>query len=271
MPQGESIEWQENKQPSNIKKPRSIGVWLISFFFVGAIALTIIALMFRGLASFPAWVNFLTTDILSLLLLIVVIAQAVIYQRQWAAMREQLAAIREQTQSMQDSLTETRSMTEQNRRAVEAAEKGVDIAQQNMIFAQRAYVTITDGAIIRPIRELLFKMTIRNSGNTPAYDVRVARKVDILGSLPDPNTPWETWSRLGVIAPQGRVELLAPAPDSVTDQQNQLIAMGKLKTYCWGIILYKDIFGEDRYTKFCFSDRLGESHFGPCESGNEAN
>lgn len=212
-------------------------------------------------------VKFFTVNALSVLVFAVILVQTYIYRRQWEAMQKQLTARNDQTVSMGESLAETRNMAEQNRRAIKATERGVEVAQQNMIYAQRAYITITDGEIIRPIRDLLFKMTIRNSGNTPAYDVQVARKVDIPEILPDPNTDWQTWSRVGLIAPHGEIEMFAPALNNVTNQQEQLIAMGRLKTYCWGMICYRDIFGKTRYTKFCFSDRLGEAVSGHAKAG----
>ena len=97
VPNANGIERKKDQHPSRVKEPESIiGWWLIGgVVFVGAAILTCVAVKYRHLEAFPAWVSFLSTSILSLLLLAVVIAQAYIYHLQRKALSGQLDAMQE--------------------------------------------------------------------------------------------------------------------------------------------------------------------------------
>lgn len=182
------------------------------------------------------------TILLGVLGLVLICVQAAISYWQWKAMR--------------DGLRETR--------------RSIEIAQDSMVYAQRAYITITKGEIVGTPNDPLFQLKIENSGNTPAYDIQVARMVEVKDSAPAIEANWTTWSKCGLIAPKGFVHLLVPTTDAMTEEQGRLLEAGNLQLYCWGEVRYRDIFGKTRFTKFCFSGRPVVGHFGPCTSGNEA-
>jgi hypothetical protein len=201
-------------------------------------------------------VKFFTVNALSLLVLAAIAVQAYIYRRQWEA--------------MQDSLAETRKMVEQNERAVEAAERSLEIAQENTVYAQRAYVSISKGSVWVTEEGGLFKMEIKNFGNTPANDVQIFSVAEVKEEPPVLDMSSAKWTQVGLLAPQWYIERFVPTASEITTEQRRLIANGSLKLFCSGVIQYQDFFGQTRHTKFCFYQRFGSIRFGPCATGNEA-
>lgn len=214
-----------------------------------------------------------------LLALIVVTYQAVVYRRQWNAMLDslkqtdrvidrmqlQLGAIREQTTVMQNSLVETQKM-------VRHSERSVEIAEHNMEYAQRAYITVS-----AEWGETGFKITVRNSGNTPTIEATMVAITDF--GITPPNIP-ETWGddsfNLCMIAPRDpRDEFVAfkriPTPEESKDATGEFGDM-----YHWwvtGLVYYRDIFSRDfgdyRETDFCFYFDQRWQKTRPHLSGNE--
>jgi hypothetical protein len=128
MPNTDSVERKEDQHPSRIKKPQSIGWWLIGLFIVsGAVVLTCVALRYRHHTpeTFSPWISFLSANLLNLLLLAVVIAQAYIYRKQWEAMR--------------DSLKETRKAAAQTERVIKAAESSAKTAKDSFYAGEAPY------------------------------------------------------------------------------------------------------------------------------------
>ncbi len=139
MPENDNIERKKGEKPSDIEKSQKIGLWLIgSGSIVGVTALTAIALGFRGVEQIPQWVSFLTDNMLTLLLLVVVVVQAYIYCRQWEVMKtqervleKQASTFESQVTAMQGQLTAMQDGLAQNERTVAAAEQSVEIARQS--------------------------------------------------------------------------------------------------------------------------------------------
>jgi hypothetical protein len=243
MPKSEGIERKKDEQPSRIKKPQRIGRWFVipGVVFIVGVFLIFIALRYRDLKEVPSWVTFLTGSILNLLLLTVVIVQAYIYHRQWAAMQKQ----------------------------IKAAKRGVKIAQQNLIYAQRAYVTIARVEIISAgkvalsseeetgitssdeVASFCLRLKIENSGNTPANNVEIFHDFDAREIPPTPSKDAPHWKKIGLIAPHG---FSYSYGDRVYDDDiNWEILEGEdtgRGIYCWGVLRYRDIFGQTWHTIF---------------------
>jgi hypothetical protein len=100
MPQSDSIERKTDEHPSRIKPPRIVGRSITLFVFAGAAVLTAIALHYRGFGTVPAWVSFLTENLLNLLLFAVVVIQARIYHQQRQVMHNQWDAMQKQVDIM---------------------------------------------------------------------------------------------------------------------------------------------------------------------------
>jgi hypothetical protein len=140
----------------------------------------------------------------------------------------------------------------------------------------RAYVGITEATVSDfAVGQILrVSMTIKNSGQTPAY--KVTQHYSIMGGeyprkdpLPQVIVPGGS-STLG----PGEVHLLeiplhGPLPSSAYSQ----ITSGGAAIYIWGRVMYEDAFGYNRETRFSyiFGGRFGVHRGGavvPSEDGN---
>jgi len=189
-----------------------------------------------------------------------VIAQAVIYRKQWAIMENSLS----------------RSDT-----AIELTKQSISSNEKNSIYAQRAYVTAKIRSVTSVTKRLdtfLMRLRIENSGNTPANELVV-----IYGCGLGENPPWEKTpdgllignnpgpyvTRLGVVAPKDSYQVIETPRigfDSIEDFR--AFEDGKLAFYCWGKVVYEDIFNEKRQTEFCFVQSVTYPNGYPCEYGN---
>jgi hypothetical protein len=128
----------------------------------------------------------------------------------------------------------------------------------------RAYVTtVIGGAVYQERREgqsdLKFegKVTVANTGNTPAKRVRIRKKAAILViaaidtfnfPLPDEDGNARTYASIG--AHQNYV-IESVVPDFIPDEEVAAVKEGNKKALCiWGEIIYEDIFGTSHCTKF---------------------
>lgn len=241
--------------------------------------------------------SFVAQNLLSLLIFLAVVAQALIYvsqrnlmHRQWRSMQGQLDAIEQQGKTMRrqaiaavsgarfarDSLTETKNLVTQNARSIKLAETGIEAAEKSAIYANRAYLV----AKIRNDDAYHFKLAIENGGSTPANNVKVSYACRVMQDPPwqlDQETNQVVYDigfditvQLGVIAPNGShgtVETVNFTPR--TDPERQEWEHG-VKLFCWGWIYYEDIFDEKRHTEFCFYKSLQQPQGHPCDYGNEA-
>jgi len=183
-------------------------------------------------------------------------------------MQGQLVAIEKQAGIMADSLTETRKLVSQNERAVKAAE-------DNVAIGQRAYVLLSSA---KPEyvsdNYIMVEVEITNFGNTPANYVQVNYRLDLLESEPDgldENSVDWNGPRSSIIAPHASHTVPLRIPLKVSPEQCQSFNLKKLRLYFWGIIRYRDIFGETHHTRFRLVHFPGQGpKFGDCQGGNEA-
>lgn len=208
----------------------------------------------------------------NILIFLAILAQVLIYRRQWDVMERQW----NQTQ------------------------RGIESAEKSSIDANRAYV-IAKIKDTGPYDDgFQFRLTIENGGNTPANNVCVNYWCDF-GEPPwrmqpveesPPNVPIEqvifettkagTTERLGVIGPRGS-QVFTTMPPILVDMSPGSEACerwdsGQARFYCWGTIVYEDMFKKARQSHFCFclwrktaegyvSFEQLETGF-PCEHGN---
>lgn len=238
-------------------KPKSLPVTILRrIAFFGCLAIVGLILISYFHPNMTERVKFGATAILSVLALIAIAFQLVIYSEQWNAMRDQRDAMQ--------------ASTEQNKRAIRVAEKGVDIAEQTAIYAQRAYLSATVEAVYDGF---LFYLRIEHSGNTPANEVTVSYSSGFSETDPDGLDADFTGHRhVGLIAPKGHHIHQAPYIEVVTPEDKGRYNAGEWKFYCWGRISHRDIFREGRRTWFSFyaSPSLKRLTAYPCSKGNKA-
>jgi hypothetical protein len=228
-----------------------IGAWSL-------IGLLLVAIFWPGMTE---RLKFFVGTLWVLVTAFAVIAQAVIYRKQWAIMESSLA----------------RSDT-----AIELTKQSISFNEKSFEYAQRAYITakirsVTD--VTKRLDTFLMRLRIENSGNTPANDVIVVYGCGIREKPPwekmpeglligDNPSPYVT--RLGVVAPNDSYHVVdTPRIGFESIEDFKAFEDGKLAFYCWGTIVYEDMFNEKRRTAFSFVQSATYPNGYPCEYGNE--
>jgi hypothetical protein len=156
------------------------------------------------------------------------------------------------------------------------AKANIEAAEKSAIYAQRAYVM----ASIKQIEEgFKIHLRIENNGNTPANNVHVVYSCGMREEPPyrveDNNvvvydSGWNREIRLGLIAPNRDHVVITPSREGPTGVEWPKWKLSQARYYCWGRIIYEDIFNQKRHTDFAFFQGHGYPSGCPCEYGNEA-
>jgi hypothetical protein len=254
----------QSNSGQNNGRPYGDMYWVYIIGSWSLIGLLLVAIFWPGMTE---RLRFFVTTLWVLVTAFAVIAQAVIYRKQWAIMESSLS----------------RSDT-----AIELTKQSISFNEKSFEYAQRAYVV----AKIRDIGDrdetLQFRLRIENSGNTPANDVTVFYSCGLREKSPhekDPETGlivydigYTETERLGLIAPNGSYHVIstpeisavqADPAYSLTEEFKRFEA-GEFRFYCWGRIVYEDIFNEKRQTEFCFFQSIEQPNGYPCQYGNHA-
>ena len=126
-------------------------------------------------------------------------AQGAVLEGQLIAMQEaadmakgQLVALQHQEQAQFSNLDETRKIVGQNADVVKAMQGQLAAMEQQTEYAQRAYLSVPI-ANLGMAQEItggnqcfIFVLHIRNSGNTPAYNVEIVVSTGMAVDPPDP-------------------------------------------------------------------------------------
>ena len=124
----------------------------------------------------------------------------------------------------------------------------------------RAYLTVGLGGVINQDKtnnyRLEVRMTLLNTGNTPAYKIRSTTRIDVLPlPLPKdfalPTAPLQNGAG-GVLGPHQNFILTGVADHFYSDEDINEIQFGaKKQLYVFGTVTYEDAFGIQRLTNFC--------------------
>lgn len=262
--QADSDSGDSNK---NDKDATNTYYWKLVFF--GALAFLALIFVSVNLPYLKDRAKFFTENALSLSILIAVIVQAIISNRQWKAMTDGL-------KRTDKALLQSKTLVDQNAQSLKIAKIGIDAAEKSAIYANRAYVV----AKVRAVGNMSyqFQIWIQNLGNTPANNVHVSYAYQVRDKPPHDDTEepvvfndeFTKTESLGLIAPDGSHQTIETPRIELSELDDGRLNSGKLKLYCWGRINYEDIFNRKWHTYFCFvaSETLRQSY--PCTYGNSA-
>jgi len=226
-------------------------------FIAGAWGLTGLILVAACWPNLTERMKFFVSTLWVLVTAFAVIAQAVIYRKQWAVMEDGL---------------------KRSDASIELSRQSIGFAEQSSIYSQRAYVV----AKIRDIggfdESLQFRLRIENSGNTPANDVTVLYSFGLREEPPHKETEGQVvydigfteTERLGLIAPNSGYHVISTPETFFQIGEAERFGQGELTFYCWGRIVYEDIFNQKRHTDFCFYQSQKRQQGYPCKHGNYA-
>lgn len=139
----------------------------------------------------------------------------------------------------------------------------------------RAYVQVTEAASRLDGTELWVAVTLKNTGQSPAYDVEHRCAIVGVSKGDTPNLGMLDMGPVarGVVGSAGELTTTIPLLDEVTPAKKLLLEQEKAMVIVWGHIAYRDIFNAVHSTKYKLilrghGVRHGRLH--PAEDGNEA-
>jgi len=152
------------------------------------------------------------------------------------------------------------------RRSAKATEDTVKLARETSRHQLRAYLSVSIGSAIyqerRPAEnggDLKFECRplLVNTGQTYAKNLRFKARSAIL-SVPLPSgmhlpEGFDDGIGEGFMAPQQQANMFATVEGFCQDSEIDNIKKmsGNMGLYTWGLVTYKDIFGETHFTRFC--------------------
>jgi len=143
----------------------------------------------------------------------------------------------------------------------------------------RAYVNVLQGKVFNPYDppNRIFRIDIKNFGQTPAHDVSIVYQCIIREFPLDKTKPLNEITNLehgfySVLAPSCiyRQDILAPVNAEWVETK---LADGTAAIYCFGEVKYRDAFNDNHITTFrymCRGEGIANGDVSPCEDGSKA-
>lgn len=153
-----------------------------------------------------------------------------------------------------------------------------DISQSQLVNQTRAWITVKAASYeeIEEGKEINYTVTFVNSGNSPALNLTTHIECEISNTPVQPPrefTVRDNNPSKAVVGPGGT--FLAGGSDNdntiLTEELVEKIKRGDLSIYVWAVVKYDDIFGQQRETGYCGTNRLGTTYLDICRDGNYAN
>jgi hypothetical protein len=162
--------------------------------------------------------------------------------------------------------------------ATRALVKGAEITGERQL---RAYVLVTEGSIesFDTERPISVVMTIKNTGQTPAYDYAFTGIIDV-GKIPRTEFKWGTPAELDLVSkstigPGIEVSTGRALTRTLEKKAYDQIMEKKLGVYIFGQLTYRDAFDKARWSNFRYivTWRPDGSGVGlaPLSEGNDSN
>lgn len=198
------------------------------------------------------------------------------------AAKQQAETAKAQSDKMSESLAQTKDLIKasndlarQAKRQADVGSAGVEIARRSMRLEQRAWVGVSDINTVQTMqvgKVFTVNVVFKNTGKTPARNVRVAAVIDPVtgGHRPDFDAI-EATSR-GLLQPGATMFTTLHSDDSgrgITQFGYDSVMNGSLKIYLHGTVRYRDIFDRQHWATFCFN-LLPTGAYGVCAEHNES-
>lgn len=164
-------------------------------------------------------------------------------------------------------------------RQAKALDAQLELSRNAVKYSEAAYVTVDVAEMLKKLtvgKPILSLVRFVNSGNTPAYDLCIyghisfekdgfyftdQKAMDVGGETPSKS----------ILGGHGNT-VSQYVSTGVVDKENfEAVIRNKLKAHVWGIVLYRDIFKRNRWTRFCLiQNNLGDSLFDTSPTCNDA-
>ena len=160
-----------------------------------------------------------------------------------------------------------------------ATEDSVNLMRDTAVRQLRAYIAIDRAWIEFPEPGVpKVTITIKNSGQTPAHNLRHwihqwIEKYPLSIELPEPPDGFVMSSSILGSGATHEMQILHPRK-IINPSRIHEIGTSKGTIYVYGAVTYQDVFGNEHYMKYRLmyggSDQARSGHLSPCEAGNEA-
>lgn len=141
--------------------------------------------------------------------------------------------------------------------SAKAAQESAEIASEGIQLSQRAYLGTSGIEFVSSVpsvnQALVVKLILKNSGNSPALNVRIAEKMDFLPDVRTVSPIYPENQQPGFdIGPGVEVVQEYKLPVPVTQEQVNAVANDSKRLYVFGWARYTDIFDKEHSTKWCY-------------------
>jgi HAMP domain-containing protein len=161
----------------------------------------------------------------------------------------------------------------ETRKAVKAADDAVAVTRDIGKRQLRAYITVIAESIAISPGQVKVNLFGKNTGQTPALNVRTWSVVAI--DSPPFDEDWlndsEYPSSVSDVGANGDIRMYAYGPHEITPGLADALRAGILGCWVYGTVWYEDFFGEGRITRFRFALSVDNENFVlmPADTGNE--
>lgn len=164
----------------------------------------------------------------------------------------QLWVFGQQARRLHQSIDEMKIATEATKTAAHAAETTVETMKATARRQLRAYVAIKDPLISRVDQQGQPEatITIRNYGQTPAYQFSVSTEMALVSSFEQACAVPDRRGLLGHLGPGADFTVRLTALFTISNAQFAQLATEVVSIFVYGIIRYVDTFGEPHFTRF---------------------
>ena len=156
-------------------------------------------------------------------------------------------------------------------------ESSLGIMKEQMNIENRAWVTVVDVKRdeFKIGKETEITVSFANSGHTPAHNMN-GFVYGLYWDKPNFGTSCLQSDKdeevsTTILGPQSVNSQTMYTERKLTATDIELVKQGALRYYIWGYIYYNDIWGQRHFTEYCFINRIENTSFNSCESGNTMN
>lgn len=161
-------------------------------------------------------------------------------------------------------------------RQLRVMEETLAVARDTMEISQRAYAAVSDLNLVDAIRvgtPTTYSIDFTNNGLTPAHDVETEQSSFFHVGMLQENFDYpraQTPPSRGTWHSKAAFSRTLANPSNLTAEDIANYEAGRLRFYVIGRIKYRDVFGKEHQTRFCFFSRLGTLAFAQAETNNSA-
>lgn|GEM_PF-6609581 len=208
----QSLRWSGNLRP---------------LLIAGALAVLILFLVSVFWPNLSERTKFFTANLLNLVIALAVLAQVVIYRKQWHVMERQWQALKEQTQITRDSFY---------------------VGERAYIYIQKIRMREVQGSINLDVRLL-------NAGETPAWGVHCTADIALerRGHAPAPHVQKPSFLKSeGAFIPAREIcDMIISTDFFLSGTEARAVEAGNMNLFAVGVTSYKTIGGVTQIEPFC--------------------